>query len=228
MRRLDIDTQDLSYLLPEQRIKLSPGLPRVLEPLLAKVKGRLGSFRKQSGKGQTSGKIDAPTTGARDKAVQDRYVCASNILKNIEKSYDPGKKVLEESRKLDRSISSLFLNEPRVNRVLHKAKVYGWAKDGAVHLTQEGVNPYVAIHEYTHIQRVSGGRLELFCNSRGEVFVTAPGGEHLSVREFASRARADMSYVQRACLVQEIRNNQRDGKSLKERACKKEVKQRKP
>ena len=392
------------YTYEVKDIKLSPGLPKVLEPFLAKVKGRLGSFRKQSGKGQSSGKIDAPTTGARDTAVQDCRVSAAKLLNNIEKSYDPGKKVLEESRKLDRSISSLFLNEPRVNRVLHKAKVYGWAKDGAVHLTQEGVNPYVAIHEYTHlwcyamqranaegwdavknilkdhpmlaevrsdsiygkvsdenrqyaealarisgysgaerlevlarkyrtrygqvefikkakealsrcwdwaakdlfgiksfgeisevcdrviydlacgrdfseviadspqegqvavvkdflpektkealrrlgatdafirdlqeegfselespyfrpktsrddtdIQRVSGGRLELFCNSQGEVFVTAPGGEHLSVREFGSRARADMSYVQRACMAQDIRNNQRDGKSLKER-----------
>ena len=66
-------------------------------------------------------------------------------------------------------------------------------------------------------QRVNGGRLELFCNDRGEVFVTAPGGEHLSVREFASRARTDLNYIQNACRAQEARDRKRSEVSLKEK-----------
>ena len=65
-------------------------------------------------------------------------------------------------------------------------------------------------------QRVNGGRLELFCSDRGEVFVTAPGGEHLSVREFASRARTDLNYIQNACRAQEARDRKLGEVSLKE------------
>ena len=66
-------------------------------------------------------------------------------------------------------------------------------------------------------QRVSGGRLELFCNDQGEVFVTAPGGEHLSVREFASRARTDLNFIQNACRAQEARDGKLGEVSLKEK-----------
>lgn len=80
-------------------------------------------------------------------------------------------------------------------------------------------NPYVrpmTVADTAPPQRANGS-LELFCNGRGEVFVTAPGGEHLSVREFASRARTDLNYVQNACRAQESRDRRRDGLSLKEK-----------
>ena len=66
-------------------------------------------------------------------------------------------------------------------------------------------------------QRINSGRLELFCNDRGEVFVTTHGGEHLSVREFASRARADLNYIQNACRAQEAMDRKRGEVSLKEK-----------
>ena len=79
-------------------------------------------------------------------------------------------------------------------------------------------NPYVrpmTVADTAPPQRANGS-LELSCKGQGEVSVKAPDGKYVSLREFASRARADLGYVQRACQAQAERDGRQEGVSLKE------------
>lgn len=80
-----------------------------------------------------------------------RSVDGAKLLKDIEKSYDKGKLILQESAKIDRAVSGFFLTgRDMASTTLHH-DIIGWVDNGQIFLTKEGLNPKTLVHEYTHL-----------------------------------------------------------------------------
>ena len=97
----------------------------------------------------TLGLAGNPVPGA-EEGDSESYPVAK-LLEGIEKSYDSGKKVLDESDTLTKNLSALFAHSlSRIPKVL-QGRIMGWTLNGKIYLTSEGINPYTPIHEYTHL-----------------------------------------------------------------------------
>lgn len=82
--------------------------------------------------------------------VDNLKISCAKLLKGIEKTNEPGKKILEESVKLEKELSRIFVNVTG-NRCNSNGKIYGWTQSGVIYLTKSGLNPYTPLHEYTHL-----------------------------------------------------------------------------
>ena len=72
-------------------------------------------------------------------------VSATKLLNGIEKSYDKGKNLLEESYKTSKKVGKYEIIQTT------QGTVYGWTPGKKIYLTISGINPNTPIHEYTHI-----------------------------------------------------------------------------
>ena len=83
--------------------------------------------------------------------LESNSVYGAKLLKNISKSYEPGKNLLEESDSVSENMSRLFmhLRTPAFSGTGHK--IYGWARGNTVYITRDGLVPGTPIHEYTHL-----------------------------------------------------------------------------
>ena len=75
----------------------------------------------------------------------DSLVSATKLLNGIEKSYDKGKNLLEESYKTSKKIGKYKIIQTT------QGTVYGWTDGKKIYLTNAGINPNTPIHEYTHL-----------------------------------------------------------------------------
>lgn len=93
-------------------------------------------------------------------------VTGANLLKNVEKSYDSGRKLLKESEEngyvqgVDSNIQATNTEAMRTK----KGELYGFSKGKDVYLGPKGINPETPFHEYGHLwlRALQGGNKALW------------------------------------------------------------------
>lgn len=93
----------------------------------------------------------SPNSPLGENESSIRSVDGAKILKDIEKSYDKGKNLLQESAKVERTLTGFFLTgRDMASTTLHH-DIFGWVDKGQIFLTKEGLHPKTLVHEYTHL-----------------------------------------------------------------------------
>ena len=95
--------------------------------------------------------VDLGKYKANKWAKVDEYVYESP---SVEQLYNIGKSIFNlfnSGEYIDLADAKEHLRSPRVTELKANGVVYGWAMNGEIYLTPDGINPNTPVHEYAHL-----------------------------------------------------------------------------